>query len=180
MDKKSLYTKMGIKTRSIMNINKSIYYDIYSEFYNVNKFRELKSIMHHGDNRLNHINRVAKLSFMISKRLGYDYISCTRGAMMHDFFTKTDISKEETKYRNFLKEHPNIALNNANKYFDINEIEEDIIVTHMFPITHEKPKYAESKIVCISDKLVSFYEFFRYELGFTYVFAYIFLVRTLV
>ncbi len=159
--------------------NKSIYYDIYSEFYNVNKFRELKSIMHHGDNRLNHINRVAKLSFLLSKKLGYDYISCTRGAMMHDFFTKSDIRKGDTKYSNFLKTHPNIALKNANNYFDINEIESNIITTHMYPITKEKPKYKESKIVCICDKLVSLYEFFRFELGITYIFAYIFSVKIL-
>ena len=55
-------------------INKKIYYDIYGEFYNVNKYRELKSIVHHGNNRLDHINRVAKLSFFVSKRLGLDYI----------------------------------------------------------------------------------------------------------
>lgn len=164
-----------------MKNNKSIYYDIYSEFYNVNKFRELKSIMHHGDNRLNHINRVAKLSFFVSKNLfKCDYISCTRGAMMHDFFTKDDICKNNTKFKNFLREHPSIALNNANTYFDINEIEENTILTHMYPITKERPKYKESKIVCICDKLVSFYEFFRFELGLTYVFAYIFCVKVLV
>ena len=178
MDKESLYTKMVIKG-SVMKDSKSVYYDIYSEFYSVNKFRELKSIMHHGDNRLNHINRVAKMSFIISKKLGYDYISCTRGAMMHDFFTKSDLNKKDTKFKNFLKEHPNIALKNANKFFDMNVIEEDIITSHMFPITHNKPKYAESKIVCIADKLVGIYEFLRYELGFTYVFAYILSVRVL-
>ena len=64
--------------------NKSIYFDIYSEFNDVNKFREMKSIIHHGNNRLSHINRVAKLSFLISKKLRLDYVSCTRGAIMHD------------------------------------------------------------------------------------------------
>ena len=49
-----------------MNYDKSLYYEIYSEFYSVNKFRKLKSIIHHGDNRLNHINRVAKMSFFVS------------------------------------------------------------------------------------------------------------------
>ena len=33
----------------------------------------------------------------------------------------------------------------------------------MFPVVKGKPKYAESKVVCLSDKLVSFYEFFRYQ-----------------
>ncbi len=163
-----------------MKNNKSVYYDIYSEFYSVNKYRELKSIMHHGDNRLNHINRVAKMSFLVSKLLKCDYISCTRGAMMHDFFTKDDITKGNIKYRKFLKNHPSIALDNANKYFDINDIEKDAIVTHMFPITKQKPKYKESKIVCICDKLVSIYEFFRFELGVSYAFAYIFCVKVLI
>ncbi len=162
-----------------MKDSKSLYYDIYSEFYNINKYRELKSIMHHGDNRLNHINRVAKMSFFVSKKLGFDYVSCARGALMHDFFTKDDISKKEIKYNKFLKEHPSLALINSKEYFDVNNIEENIIMTHMFPITKEKPKYKESKIVCICDKLVSCYEFFRFELGITYVFTYIFCVKIL-
>ena len=34
----------------VMKKNKEVYYDIYSEFNNVNKYRELKSILHHGNN----------------------------------------------------------------------------------------------------------------------------------
>lgn len=157
--------------------NKDIFYDIYTEFYNVNKFRELKNIVHHGTNRLDHINRVAKLSFMISKKLGLDYISCTRGAILHDFFTTDDVSKNDNKYRDFLKMHPVDALNNSNNYFELNEIESDIILSHMYPITKDKPKYAESKVVCITDKLVSYYEFFRYQLNFSANFAFLFLLR---
>ena len=78
--------------------NKKIYYNIYSEFYSVNKYRELKSLTYHGNNRLNHINRVAKMSFFISKCLHLDYVSCTRGAMMHDFFTKEDLGKKKINY----------------------------------------------------------------------------------
>lgn len=160
-----------------MKENKQIYYDIYSEFNNINKFRELKSIRHHGDNRLNHINRVAKLSFHISKKLGLDYISCTRGAIMHDFFTTDDINKQDNKYRTFLKKHPVEALTNSMKYFEVNDIEEDIILSHMYPITKRKPEYVESKIVCIADKLISFYEFFRFETKSSVCFAYMMCVR---
>ena len=143
--------------------NKKIYYDIYSEFYNVNKYRELKSIIHHGNNRLDHINRVAKMSFLLSRLLKLDYVSCTRGAMMHDFFTTDDLSRSDIKYRYFLSEHPKIALENSLKYFDVNEIEKDVILSHMFPVVKGKPNYKESKVVCLCDKLVSFYEFFKYE-----------------
>ena len=148
----------------VMKKNKEVYYDIYSEFNNVNKYRELKSILHHGNNRLDHINRVAKLSFMISKTLKLDYVSCTRGAMMHDFFTLDDLSKNNISYHSFLKQHPRIALENSEECFKVNDIEKDIILTHMFPVVKGKPHYKESKVVCISDKLISVYEFLRYEL----------------
>jgi len=145
--------------------NKKIYYEIYSEFYNVNKYRELKCMPHHGNNRLEHINRVSKMSFYLSKFLNLDYVSCTRGAMMHDFFTKEDISRNKKHYNKFLKNHPLVAYNNSIKYFDINDIEKDIILTHMFPIKKGKPKYKESKIVCFCDKIISVYEFFRYKVN---------------
>ena len=148
--------------------NKKIYYDIYSEFYNVNKYRELKSMVHHGNNRLDHINRVSKMSFYLSKILKLDYVSCTRGALLHDFFTIDDLSRDETKYRKFLKDHPRIALDNSKKYFDLNEVEEDIILTHMYPVVKGKPKYAESRVVCVSDKIVSLYEFFRYQINLSF------------
>ena len=146
-------------------INKKIYYDIYGEFYNVNKYRELKSIVHHGNNRLDHINRVAKLSFFVSKRLGLDYISCTRSAMIHNFFTLDNKNKKNKKYNDFLKEHPKIALDNSEEYFDVNEIKKDIILSHMYPNTKEKPVYKESKVVCLCDKIISIYEFFRYQVN---------------
>ena len=156
--------------------NKKEYYNIYSEFYNVNKYRELKSMTHHGNNRLDHINRVSKLSFYIAKGLKKDYVSCTRGAMLHDFFTSDDLTRNKN-YKNFLKSHPRIALNNSKEYFELNEIEEDIILTHMFPLVKGKPKYTESKIVCISDKLVSFYEFFRYQIKSSMYLIFLFMIQ---
>ena len=145
--------------------NKKIYYDIYKEFYDVNKYRELKSMIHHGNNRLDHISRVAKMSFYMSKYMRCDYVSCTRGAMLHDFFTTDDLSRNDGKYKNFLNDHPYIALDNALNYFELNDIEKDIILTHMYPVVKGKPNYKESKIVCFCDKIMSIYEFFRYQLN---------------
>jgi len=157
--------------------NKKIYYDIYSEFYNINKYRELKSMIHHGTNRLDHINRVSKMSFYISKALKLDYVSCTRGALVHDFFTKEDLSRNKKRYNSFLREHPKIAYNNACKFFDINEIEKDVVLTHMFPVVKGKPNYRESKVVCICDKLVSIYEFFRYQANMSAYLMLVFLAK---
>ena len=146
----------------IMNNLKHEYYDIYSEFYQNNKYREMKNISHHGNNRLDHINRVGKMTFYLSKAFEFDYVSSTRGALMHDFFSQNEI---DSKKMYALKLHPQIALKNSKKFFKVNEIEEDIIANHMFPITINKPKYKESKLVCICDKLVSGYEFARYKVS---------------
>ncbi len=153
---------MDLELGELRMKNKKIYYDIYTEFYNVNKYRELKTIVHHGNNRLSHINRVSKLSFYLSKILNLDYVSCTRGAMLHDFFTTEDLCKNKRHYHKFLKSHPAIACENANKYFELNDIEKDIILTHMYPIIKGRPHYKESTIVCFCDKIVSIYEFFTF------------------
>ena len=148
---------MGI----IMN-NKKIYYDIYSEFNNVNKYRELKSMVHHGNNRLDHINRVAKMSFYLSKYLKLDYVSCTRGAMLHDFYFYNWRNKHVDGQKKFhLFRHPKIALKNAEDLFELNDMEKDIIVKHMWPLTVIPPKFKEGYIVTLVDKYCAAKDFFR-------------------
>ena len=46
-----------------------------------------------------------------------------------------------------LVNHPKIALENSIKYFDLNDLEQDIIKAHMFPVGKTVPKYLESWIV---------------------------------
>lgn len=136
------------------------YVKIYNEFKNNEKFMKLEKENHHGCNRLAHTKRVAKLSYKLSNYFDVDQTSVTRGALMHDFFLD-----EELKNKNLQKKyHPLVAFENSNEYFKVNEIEEDIIKGHMYPIVKVKPTYKESKIVCISDRIVSIYEFFRYQL----------------
>ena len=150
------------------------YENIYKEFEENSEFKKLSENIHHGLTRLEHVNRVARWSFFASKVLKLDTKSVTRGALLHDFFTSEDINREN--YNEFLKEHPLIALENSKKYFEINEIEEDIISKHMYPITRKKPKYKESILVSLVDKAVSCYEALRFQtataVGITILFLY--------
>ena len=57
------------------------------------------------------------------------------------------------------KEHPFVALENAKTYFSVDEREQDIITKHMFPKTLALPRYPESVVVSISDKLSAIYEY---------------------
>ncbi len=134
------------------------YTKIYNEFRKNNKFKKLEKETHHGCDRLSHTKRVAKLSYQVSKFLNVDQTSVTRGALMHDFFLDKEL-KDLPK-----KNHPTLAYINSRKYFKLNEIEEDIIKSHMYPIVKVKPIYKESRVVCFCDRIVSIYEFLRYQL----------------
>ena len=52
-------------------------------------------------------------------------------------------------------------LKNASYYFELTDREKDIIITHMFPsLPHRIPRYMESWIVSLVDKIVATYEFY--------------------
>lgn len=138
------------------------YFDIYSKINEVDKYKELSNSIHHGISRKDHINRVGYLSFLVSKVFRADTVSTTRGALLHDFFTDDDVMNYSKKQ--WHKIHPYLALNNSMCYFDLNEKEKNIIESHMYPLNIEKPKFKESVIVGMADKIVSVYEFSRFNL----------------
>lgn len=128
---------------------------IISHILDNEEFMKLENIRHHGITRFDHCMRVAYYSYIISKILRLDYQQVTEAALLHDFFT------DEVKDKNMivrLVKHPYIALDNAKKYYRLTPMQEDIIKTHMFPITFIPPKYLESWIVDIIDDISAIYE----------------------
>ena len=86
--------------------------------------------------------------------------SLIRGALLQDYFLYDwHTGDEGTNLHGFL--HPKRALENANKDFELNDIEANIIKNHMFPLTPVPPKYFESITVCLLDKICSIYETFK-------------------
>ena len=78
----------------------------------------------------------------------------------HDYFLYDWHEKDDShKLHGF--RHPGFALKNALKRWKLNEIEKDVIKKHMFPLTlFLVPKYKESIIVCLVDKVCATYETF--------------------
>ncbi len=128
---------------------------IISPVLKIEEFNQLKFITHHGITRYDHSMRVAYLSYKISKILHLDYKEVTIAALLHDFFL--DEVKNESS-TNRLRLHPQYAVKNASKYFDLTEKQIDIISTHMFPVTFTPPKYIESWIVDFLDDVAALYE----------------------
>ena len=127
------------------------------------KFNQLSKEIHHGITRYEHSMRVAKYSYIFCNRFNKkNKKDVTRAALLHDFFVNSDMGNQSGSKK--LESHPSVALENAKKYFEINDIQEDIIVKHMFPVTLSLPKYKESWLVSTVDKLVGLYEMVRFKL----------------
>lgn len=135
------------------------------------EFQNMNNIKHHNTTRMNHSIKVSYYSYKIAKILGLDYNDVARGGLLHDFYIEevSKCNKIKEKILLFTIGHPNNALENSLKLFELTKKEEDIIQTHMFPVDYKIPKYAESWIVSIVDKVLSFREFFnkfKYKLSY--------------
>ena len=70
---------------------------------------------------------------------------------MHDFYLYD--WHQEKPYKGLHGfAHPGIALQNAQRYFELNDKEQDIIRKHMWPLTPMLPRYRESYVVMLVDK----------------------------
>ena len=135
--------------------------DYLKEFINNEKYKELANYIAHGKTTLlNHSINVSYLCYLYSiakPKKKYDMNSLIRGSLLHDFYLYDWHNKDHKRPHGF--HHPLIAYKNAIKYFDINKIEENIIKTHMFPLTLFRiPKYKESWLVQKMDKKATFLE----------------------
>ena len=120
-------------------------------------------IQHINSSRYAHCEEVALYTFLICKKLKLDYISATRGAMLHDFYFYNWRNKHVEGQKKFhLFRHTRIALENALDIFDLNDMEKDIIIKHMWPLTIVPPKFKESYIVTLVDKYCATKEFFKF------------------
>lgn len=151
------------------------YKELSYEIVNNEEFLKLKNIRHHGITRYDHCLRVSYYSYMIARFTFLDYKACLRAGLLHDFFLET---YNDSNNAALLMDHPYIAVENSKKYFGISPKEEDIIRTHMFPVTPTIPKYMESWIVLIADDIAAIVERgyqYKYKLSYVFNFYIIFL-----
>jgi uncharacterized protein len=133
--------------------------DLTDEFYlSIEDLLEDQSVMeldkfthHYCYTRLKHSLDVSYNSFFIAKLLHWDSRSVARAGLLHDLFFY-DWRDEEYEGKNHAVEHPKVALENAKKICDLNKVEEDIILKHMWLVTPTPPRYREGYIVTFMDK----------------------------
>ena len=119
------------------------------------EFNKMGDIVHHGLDRRGHLLRVSYYSYKVCKLLGLNYESAARAGLLHDFFFENKKDSNLNERLITLVKHPDYAVKNASEYFELNDMEKNIISTHMFPVSLKVPKYAEGWIVNIVDDVVA-------------------------
>ncbi len=128
------------------------YRQLVEELFAVDVVENLATCRHHKGSRLQHSLNVSYYSFMLAKLLKFDAESVARGGLLHDLFhydfRDTDITAKEHVYA-----HPKAALENAKALCELSDVEEDIILNHMWPTCPQKGKHhKETYLVSMVDK----------------------------
>ncbi len=140
--------------------SKEEFFEIISEILNSEEYQKRKKYKHHGEKSVyDHCLSVSMKSYKIAKIMGMDYKSAAIGGLLHDFYYKPWQENKEKK--SFLKLHGFVhakeALQNSKQNYPqyMNKRVENIIVRHMFPLNIIPPRYVESWVITIVDKIVS-------------------------
>ncbi len=128
-------------------------------------YRNTRAHIQHGDMTVRrHTMDVARYSLFISQKLRIhcDEQALIRGALLHDYFLYDWHDKEHVNIARLHGfRHPGIALNNAEKEYQLTARERDIIKKHMWPLTITPPTCKEAWIVTMADKYCSLLETVR-------------------
>ena len=130
---------------------------IYQAFLHDERILRMKEIpMHRGSNCYEHSFKVAKAA--IKRALRYKSVSLETiliAAILHDYYLYN--WREDRKLlKRHGKNHPQIAMENAERDFNINKDIKKIIKSHMWPLNFKDfPNSKEARIVSIADKIVA-------------------------
>ena len=101
-----------------MLMKKEKFLEIINDILANKSIQNLKLYKHHyAYTRLEHCLSVSYYTYVICKFLHLDYKSAARAALLHDLFFY-DCEDKISRPKNHIKNHPKIALENANKLFN--------------------------------------------------------------
>lgn len=145
------------------NSDTAILMDCINYLAQSKSFVSMKKYIQHGQTDcLFHSISVAHLSLEAANfyNIKVSKTSLIKGALLHDFFLY-DWHKPSRYHRFHAFTHPGTALTNSMLEWELNDKEADIIKKHMFPLIPVLPRYKESVLVCLADKICSSAEILR-------------------
>ena len=125
------------------------------------KARQMQGYIQHGSiTTYRHCADVTRMCFWLNRRfhLGADESTLVRGAFLHDLYLYDWHDKDgDHKWHGF--HHADRALENADRFFQLNPKERQMIYCHMWPLNLTRlPRSREAMILCLSDKLCALRE----------------------
>lgn len=114
----------------------------------------MRDIPHHlGTTCYDHSVFVAYVAYRMAHRWKLNYTAAARAGLLHDLYLYN--SRDKSQYEgNQCFAHPVAALKNARALCgDLTPMEENIIISHMWPLSRRMPRYREAFIVNLADKL---------------------------
>lgn len=142
--------------------DKELYYNELNRLLADPKVQRLREFpQHHGSNTLRHCIAVAKRSFELAEKFGWDIdeAELARCAILHDYYLYKIKETGLSAYRHGTS-HPEVAIKNARKDFGLTEKEMSVIRSHMWPLTLlHPPRSLEAALLCLADKDIAIKEF---------------------
>lgn len=137
--------------------------ELYNKIVNDEKFLREKEFFQHGkittyDHSINVCQTSLKLIDKLHIKVERD--SLIKGCLLHDYYLY-DWHTNDKSHRLHGIHHPLFARNNAMNDFGLNKKEENMILSHMFPLRFNIPKYKESIILTLVDKYCAIKETFQ-------------------
>lgn len=138
-----------------MDTETSEFYSYIKDIIQNKNVQEMSNFTHHyGTTCLQHSLNVSYYNYLLSKFFKLDRRALSRAGLLHDMYLysrKSYIRKKGERLHGY--RHPLVAYKNASKNFKLNSLESDIILKHMWPLTLKLPKYKETYVITLVDKL---------------------------
>lgn len=115
--------------------------------------RERDFVQHGNVSVFRHSLAVAMTCVKLARKLHLrvDERALVRGALLHDYFLY-DWHDPDPSHRWHGFHHASTALRNARRDFVLSPVEENMIASHMFPMSLPAPRFRESLLLWIADK----------------------------
>jgi uncharacterized protein len=140
------------------------FYDLISDILCSNEFRQMKHHRHHvKSNARDHSIKVAFLCYLYHKKFSPDFElrEFVRGALLHDYYLY-DWHDRTPATRHHVIAHPRRALRNAKqKYPELSDMQRDMILHHMFPLTPMPPTTRAGWLLWFYDKVAAIGDYRR-------------------
>ena len=146
---------MSLKNR----LNQTAYLSCVSDLLDTPEVRSMKRWQHHWTiTTYDHSLFVSYVAFRLARKWKRDYRMAARMGLLHDLYLY-DSHDPSAHPGNQCFDHPRAAVRNARALVGLSPKEENIIASHMWPLSPTMPHSAEAVIVSLADKLCALMDY---------------------